>query len=135
MGGRFAKTALRVVGAAALVWGLYLLKANVWFRLYPAVVVAVAFSLFASSLVFGTPLAERFARRMGEQLDERGVAYCRKATVAWTVFLAIHLAVTLATVFCASREVWAFYNGCLAYVLIGLMFAGEWLVRRRARRG
>jgi uncharacterized membrane protein len=71
---------------------------------------------------------------MGETLDERGVAYCRRVTVAWTVFLSVHFAVTLATVF-ASREVWAIYNGFLAYVLIGAMFAGEWLVRRRVRRG
>ena len=134
MNGRFARTALRVVGAVALVWLLYCLKANVWFRLYPAVVVSIALAIFAFSLR-GMPVAERFARCWGEQLDERGIAYCRKATVAWVVFLSLHLAVTLATVFCASREVWAIYNGCVAYVLLGAMFLGEWLVRRRARRG
>lgn len=133
MGGRTAKTALRLACAVALVWVLYLLKANVWFRLYPAVVVAVALAAFAISL-FRTPLVERFARGMGEVLDARGVAYCRKVTVAWVVFLSVHLAVTVATVF-ARREVWAFYNGCLAYLLMGAMFAGEWLVRRRVRRG
>lgn len=133
MGGRTAKTALRLACAVALVWVLYLLKANVWFRLYPAVVVAVALAVFAISL-FRTPLVERFARGMGEVLDARGVAYCRKVTVAWVVFLSAHLAVTVATVF-ARREVWAFYNGCLAYLLMGAMFAGEWLVRRRVRRG
>lgn len=133
MGGRTAKTALRLACAVALVWVLYLLKANVWFRLYPAVVVAVALAVFAISL-FRTPLVERFARGMGEVLDARGVAYCRKVTVAWVVFLSVHLAVTVATVF-ARREVWAFYNGCLAYLLMGAMFAGEWLVRRRVRRG
>lgn len=133
MGGRTAKTALRLACAVALVWVLYLLKANVWFRLYPAVVVAVALAVFAI-LLFRTPLVERFARGMGEVLDARGVAYCRKVTVAWVVFLSVHLAVTVATVF-ARREVWAFYNGCLAYLLMGAMFAGEWLVRRRVRRG
>lgn len=133
MGGRTAKTALRLACAVALVWVLYLLKANVWFRLYPAVVVAVALAAFAISL-FRTPLVERFARGMGEVLDARGVAYCRKVTVAWVVFLSAHLAVTVVTVF-ARREVWAFYNGCLAYLLMGAMFAGEWLVRRRVRRG
>ena len=134
MNGRFARTALRVVGAVALVWLLYCLKANVWFRLYPAVVVSIALAIFAFSLR-GMPVAERFARCWGEQLDERGIAYCRKATLAWVVFLSLHLAVTLATVFCASREVCAIYNGCVAYVLLGAMFLGEWLVRRRVRRG
>lgn len=121
------------MGAVALVWVLYLLKANVWFRLYPAVVVAGALAVFAVSL-FRTPLVERFARGMGEILDTRGVAYCRKVTVAWVVFLSVHLAVTVATAF-ARREVWALYNGCVAYLLMGAMFAGEWLVRRRVRRG
>ena len=126
-------TWLRIVLPPLAVWALYLLKANVWFRLYPAVMVAVFLSAFALSLR-GTPLVERFAAAMGETLDERGRGYCRRVTVAWTVFLALHLAVTVATVFMSS-EVWALYNGCLAYVLMGLMFAGEWLVRRRVRRG
>ena len=133
MGGRLARTAFRLVGAVALVWLLYFLRANVWLRLYPAAVVAIALAAFAVSL-FRTPLVEILARRMGETLDARGVAYCRKVTIAWVVFLSAHLAVTLATSF-ASREVWAFYNGFLAYLLMGAMFAGEWLVRRRARRG
>jgi len=133
MGGRLARTAFRLVGAVALVWLLYFLRANVWLRLYPAAVVAIALAAFAASL-FRTPLVEAFARRMGETLDARGVAYCRKVTIAWVVFLSAHLAVTLATSF-ASREVWAFYNGFLAYLLMGAMFVGEWLVRRRAHRG
>lgn len=133
MNGRLARPALRLVGAAALVWLLYFLRANVWLRLYPAVVVSIVLAAFAVSL-FRTPLAEVIARRMGETLDVRGVAYCRKVTVAWVVFLSAHLAVTVATAF-ASRETWAFYNGFLAYVLMGAMFAGEWLVRRRVRRG
>lgn len=126
-------TILRVAAAIGAVWAIYLLRAGTWARFYPAAMVAAALAAFALSLR-GVPLAERFARRAGENLDERGVAYCRRVTVAWTLFLAAHFAVTFATVF-ASREVWALYNGVIAYVLIGAMFAGEWLVRRRVRRG
>ena len=126
-------TAARIAAAPLAVWGLYLLRANVWFRLYPAVMVATALAAFAASL-FRTPLVEVFARRMGEDLDERGTAYCRAVTVVWTAFLAAHLAVTVATVF-ASYETWAFYNGFLSYVLMGALFLGEWLFRRRFRRG
>lgn len=133
MDGRSARKSLRLVGAVALVWILYLLRANVYFRLYPAVVVALALGLFAVSL-FRTPLVERIARARGVTLDARGVAYCRKVTIAWVVFLSAHLAVTVATVF-ASREVWAVYNGFLSYLLIGAMFVGEYGIRRRVRRG
>ena len=125
-------TLLRIALTPIVVWALYLIRANIWFRLYPAVMVSVALAAFAVSL-FRTPLVEVFARRMGESLDDRGVAYCRRVTVVWTVFLSAHLAVTLATVF-ASREVWALYNGFIAYVLMGALFLGEWLYRRRIRR-
>ena len=123
----------RVALTPVIVWALYLLKANVWFRLYPAMMVAIALAAFSVSL-FRTPLVESIARRMGEDLDERGVAYCRTVTRVWTGFLAVHLAVTIATVF-ASQEVWAIYNGCVAYVLMGALFAGARTVRRRVRRG
>ena len=126
-------TLVRIALTPLVVWGLYFLRANVWFRLYPAVMVAIALIVFSVSL-FRTPVVETVARRMGDDLDARGVAYCRRVTVVWTVFLCAHLAVTVATAF-ASREVWAFYNGFLAYVLMGALFLGEWLVRRRIRRG
>ena len=30
----------------------------------------------------------------------------------------------------ASRDDWALYNGCIAYLLMGALFGGEWLFRR-----
>ena len=128
-----ASTVARVALTPILVWAIYLLKVNVWFRLYPAVMAAIALAAFAVSL-FRTPLVETFARGMGEKLDVRGVAYCRRVTQVWTAFLAAHLAVTIATVF-ASDRIWAVYNGFVAYVLMGTLFVGEWIVRRRVRRG
>ena len=125
--------ALRIAMTPLIVWGLYLVRANVWFRLYPALMVALALTVFAVSLR-KTPLVEIIARKTGEDLDERGVAYCRRVTVVWVAFLSAHLAVTVATVF-ASHEVWAVYNGLVAYILMGALFAGEWLYRRRLRHG
>ena len=124
---------LRWMLAPLVVWALYLVRANIWFRLYPAVMVSIALAAFAVSL-FRTPLVEIFARKMGESLDARGIAYCRQVTVVWTAFLAAHLAMTVATVF-ASHEVWALYNGLIAYLLMGVLFLGEWLFRRRFKRG
>ena len=123
----------RIALTPLIVLALYLLKANVWFRLYPVLMVAVALAVFAVSL-WRTPMVEVFARRMGETLDARGVAYCRRVTVVWTVFLSMHLVVTFLTVF-ASYETWALYNGVIAYLMMGALFAGEWLFRRRFRRG
>jgi len=124
---------LRIAAAPAAVWCIFLLRGNIWFRLYPAIMVAAFLVPFAASLA-GTPLVETFARRMGANLDEAGVAYCRKATVAWTAFLSLHLAATVATVFMEPR-VWAVYNGFVAYILIGGMFLGEFIARKRASHG
>ncbi|MCR5414217.1 MAG: hypothetical protein K6F50_05765 [Kiritimatiellae bacterium] len=127
------KSVLRIALSLGIVWAIYLLKAKVWFRLYPAIMVAVALAVFSFSL-FRTPVAEIFARRSGAELDARGIAYCRNVTRVWTAFLAVHLAVTVATVF-ASRETWVFYNGLLSYAMMGALFLGEWLYRRRFRHG
>jgi len=123
------KRALTLPLAALVVWGMYLLKANVWFRLYPAVMVAVAFTAFFVSL-FRTPLCEVVARRTSGELDETGVRYCRRLTVVWTVFLGCHLGVTVATVF-MPMEVWAVYNGFVAYVLMGSFALGEFVYRKK----
>ena len=127
------KSVARFAFAAGMVWGLYFLKVEGLFRLYPVAMVSLALGAFAISL-FRTPLIEVFARKMGEDLDERGVAYCRRVTIVWTVFLSVHLAVTIATVF-ASRQIWAIYNGGIAYLLMSALFLGEWLYRRRFRHG
>lgn len=128
---RLLKTVVRLLLAVGVVWAIYLLKAHACFRLYPVFMVALALALFARSL-WTTPLVEVFARRMGEGLDARGVAYCRNVTRVWVSFLAVHLLVTCATLF-ASDEIWILYNGCLSYLLMGALFLGEFLYRRRVK--
>jgi uncharacterized membrane protein len=32
-----------------------------------------------------------------------------------------------------NDELWFWYNGVLAYVFIGMLMAGEWLVRQRVK--
>ena len=127
------RTLIKPLFSFVVIWTMFFLRANVWFRLYPAVVVTLALALFAGSLLAKETVVEHVARKMGEELDARGVAYCRKVTVAWVVFLSLHLVVTLATVFWTSRTVWAWYNGCIAYVLIAGMFVGELIFRHRAK--
>ena len=124
---------LRFAIAPLVVWAIYLLKGNIWFMAYPAIVSFAFFAAFLVSLA-RTPLVEVFARRIEGTLDAAGVAYCRKATVAWTIFLGVHFAVTVATVFMPLKA-WAVYNGFIAYTLIGAMFAGEFIARKVARRG
>ena len=102
-------------------------------RLYPAAMSGGMFILFARSLRHPPSVIERIARLHEPDLDAAGVRYTRTVTQVWSVFLAINTLLALVTVF-TSRELWALWNGLGAYLCMGLLFAGEWLWRRRVRR-
>ncbi|MBR9970178.1 hypothetical protein [Magnetospirillum sulfuroxidans] len=61
-------------------------------------------------------------------------AYMRKVSAVWCLFLVVNALVTLALALWGEVVFWALYTGFVSYVLMGLLFAGEWLVRRRVRR-
>ncbi len=117
----------------ALVWLLYFVRANVWFRFYPVIMVALVWTTFTVSL-FRRPLIECVAARMGAKLDAAEKLYCLKVTRIWVVFLTLHLLVTILTLF-APLKIWALYNGFLAYVLMGSLFFGERVYRLYIREG
>lgn len=130
---RVMRVVLRLFFSVGVIWGLYFLRDFLWFRLYPLVMSSVVWGVFVRSL-FKVPLVEIFARRMGEDLDAAGIRYCRRVTQAWVIFLTLHLGVTTATLF-MSHWFWALYNGCLAYVLMGGMFVGEFIIRKWVKDG
>lgn len=101
-------------------------------RLYPAAMSGGMFLLFARSLRHPPSFIERIARLHEPELDAAGVRYTRQVTQVWSGFLAINTLLALITVF-TSRELWALWNGLGAYLCMGLLFAGEWLLRRRVR--
>ena len=102
---------------------------------YPVLVNAAMLLLFGSSLAFPPTIVERIARFRHPHLPEQATPYLRRVTVAWCIFFVANGAAALYTATFASFETWALYNGLIAYVLIGAMFAGELLTRRRAMRG
>ena len=102
-------------------------------KLYPVLVNVALLLVFGLSLRFGTPVIERLARIQEPDLPAYAVAYTRRVTQAWCVFFLVNGAIALATATLASERVWALYNGLVAYVLIGAMFAGEWLERQRLK--
>jgi uncharacterized membrane protein len=63
------------------------------------------------------------------------VAYTRKVTQAWCVFFVVNASVALWTATRWPVQAWFYYNGIIAYLLVGVMFGAEWLVRRRVLAG
>jgi len=56
--------------------------------------------------------------------------YCDKVTLAWCVFFVCNACVACATVFVGSDRLWSLYNGLISYILIGVFFAVEFLIRK-----
>ena len=123
----------RNVVGGGLALGIMITNRAELLLLYP---VAVSFSLlfvFGRSLIHPPSMVERIARLSEPDLPPQGVRYTRQVTWVWCGFFALNGAIALATVF-ASREYWALYNGLVSYILMGLLFVIEWLIRGWIRR-
>ena len=123
------------LGAAALALVSMVGNALLPLKLYPVLVNAALFVIFVYSLKRPPTVIERLARLKEPQLPESGVRYTRKVTQVWAAFFVVNGGIALWTALFASEATWALYNGLIAYGLMGALFAGEWLVRQRMRRG
>lgn len=103
-------------------------------KLYPAIVNSVMLAWFLISLRQASSAIERFARLQDPDLDDAGVRYTRQVTKVWCLFFLFNGSVALLSALVFSDEWWMLYNGLIAYVLMGLLFAGEWLVRKKVQQ-
>jgi uncharacterized membrane protein len=133
------RSAIDLVLAASVACELLLLRLDpaLAVRLYPLVVNLGLACVFAYTLWSPPPMIERFARITHPDLPDAAIPYLRNVTAAWVCFLLLNGAAAAWTIAYGSLEQWAFYNGFIAYFLIGAMLAGELLVRRwvLGRRG
>ncbi|MDD1623049.1 MAG: hypothetical protein LUQ11_16365 [Methylococcaceae bacterium] len=104
-----------------------------WLLAYPVFVSLAFFAVFSFSLAYPPTVVERLARLDDPKLPPKGVAYTRKVTQVWSAFFLGNAALSLATVCYGDPWLWSLYNGCVSYVLMGLLMAGEMAVRRRVR--
>lgn len=119
-----------IAGALALSVGALLANDETLLRLYPAGISIALLALFALSLRTPPTMVERIARLTHPDLPEEAVRYTRHVTEVWCVFFAANATISVWSAVAASREVWALYNGFLVYLVMGTLFAGEWLLRR-----
>lgn len=98
-------------------------------RFYPVLVNTAFLTVFAYSLITPPSMIERFARLRERNFPPAAVGYTRRVTQVWCIFFALNGSVALYTALFASMAQWSFYNGFLAYLLIGILFAGEYCAR------
>ncbi len=130
-----ARAVSRAMAVVALLFclALALLDDDVLLRWYPVLINAAMLALFAGSLFVGMPVIERLARLQEPDLAEAGVRYTRQVTKVWVGFFVINGTIAAALTLWAPLAWWTLYNGLIAYLLMGLLFAAEWLVRQRVR--
>jgi uncharacterized membrane protein len=102
-------------------------------RFYPVVVSLTLAVIFGGSLLNPPSVIERLARLREPRLPEGAIAYTRKVTQLWFAFFLINAAIAAWTAQQETLELWTLYNGLLSYILVGVLFVGEMLVRRRMR--
>ncbi|HBW3328891.1 TPA: DNA gyrase subunit B [Klebsiella pneumoniae] len=128
---------LRVVTQVAAVAGIalcvasYLLKIHQLLLFYPVVVNGVMLAVFGGSLWTSMPIVERLARLREPALPESAVRYTRRVTQIWCAFFIGNGGIALLTALHGDMALWTVWNGMIAYLLMGALMAGEWLVRRQ----
>lgn len=95
----------------------------------PVLINLVLLAQFAGSLR-STPMVERFARMQQPALSPEQMRYCRTVTKVWCLFFVLNGLTSALLAAFASLASWALYNGLIAYLLIGVLGAGEYLVRK-----
>jgi uncharacterized membrane protein len=114
---------------AVTLLGLVLWSPLFGLKAYPILVNLAFASAFALSLAFPPTAIERIARLREPEPSAEAVAYMRKVTVVWLAFFLVNAAISGWTAVGASLEIWTLYNGFIAYLAVGALFAAEYLVR------
>ncbi|MBO1016969.1 hypothetical protein IPU70_25650 [Achromobacter sp. SD115] len=131
-----ARPGARLLPAVAVAFCLILAISNsqAWLRWYPVLVNGMMLVIFGASLRRGRPVIEQLARLRHPDLPPAGVRYTRNVTRVWCAFFVLNGSVAAALAAWGPWSWWTAYNGAVSYVLMGLLMAGEWLLRPAAAK-
>ncbi|MBL8735585.1 MAG: hypothetical protein JNL12_04100 [Planctomycetes bacterium] len=116
----------------AAIAGSALFDEAAWLFAEPVVISLVMLLVFGVTLRRGAvPMIERFARLQEPDLSIDKQRWCRLWTWIWCSFFVVNAAVAGVLAAVAPMAWWVFYTTTLSYGLMGLLFGGEWLLRRR----
>lgn len=133
--------ALSPLIAVGLVVALGILTNSELYMLFlPALITLSLAVVFGYSLYEGPSMIETFARMEVADLTPEDRDYCRDVTLVWVVFMLANSTLVVVLALATSRgvrlagfdplAVWTVYTGVVSYVLVGLLFAGEYLYRK-----
>ena len=98
--------------------------------LYPLLVSGAMLAIFTASLIHPPTVIERLARLQHPDLPPEGVRYTRRITQIWCGFFIANGSIIAALALLHADRAWTWYTGFISYLLMGALFAGEWIYRR-----
>ncbi|QIM62080.1 hypothetical protein A1D29_01445 [Pasteurellaceae bacterium Orientalotternb1] len=101
---------------------------------YPVIISGVLLTLFGSSLFSEQSLIERLARLQDPNLPPQAIGYTRRVTQIWCGFFLFNIATCTALILTQQYQWWAWYSGGISYLIMGILFGGEWLVRQKIKQ-
>lgn len=129
---RLSGVHISVAGALlALALATALSNNELLLRIYPAAMNLGMLVLFGLSLKYPPSIVEAFARATTPNLSALGIRYTRTVTQVWCLFFIANGSIATYTAFYSSRDIWALYNGLIAYIAMAVLFMSEWLIRQR----
>jgi uncharacterized membrane protein len=119
------------VAVAAVFW---FANSELLLRLIPTGINLALAGVFGAGLIWPPTVPTRMAalhRGVSyQELPPPVTHYTRWVTGLWVIFFLFNAGISALTALVGSREVWALYNGFLAYVLVGTLLAAEYGYRR-----
>jgi uncharacterized membrane protein len=108
-------------------------------KLYPALADLAYITILLTSFLFPPPFAfyfiDIFDKSMKTKFPQKQFErYCFRATLAWCVFFLVDGIVAVFTARGCSDVVWGIYNGGISYVIMGILFIGEFIILKSVEK-
>ncbi|MCQ2241367.1 AMP-binding protein [Treponema sp.] len=127
-----------VSSALFLAAGLFcfITQQTIFLKLYSVAISLIFLVAFGSTLFSAPNIIFRFATLMdktikGSAWEKQVERYCFKVTIVWCCFFILNGSASVWTAFFASDRVWSIYNGGISYAIMGLIFAVEFIIRKK----
>ncbi|MCR5290033.1 MAG: AMP-binding protein [Treponema sp.] len=133
----------KLLGSSALFLCVGLLcfftNQSIFLKLYPVAVSITFLAVFGSTLYFKPSIVFRFACLQdktikGSCYESQVQSYCYRVTVVWCTFFIINGTVAAYITICCSDALWSLYNGCISYILMGILFMTEFIIRKKVNK-
>lgn len=112
---------------------LFYIKRFAVLKFYPPICNLFIFGVFFGSLFTKETVIQKFAKACQGELKKTTLDYTRKVTYIWCLFTFLNFLISVWTIF-LSDNIWMIYNGFISYMLVGIVFGVEYIVRTVLRK-